>query len=167
MLDKAIKGSETSIFVGCSPRVLATLLGTMLGALAGYYGGWVDDFLNWFYSVFTSIPYILLILAFAAVLQPNGTCTIVLILGLTGWTGIYRLIRAEYLKHRRASTCRPPRRSARRNCARMFVPHLAQRQPRGAGAAVDLHVVGFIKAEVILSFLGFGVPVDRCRGARC
>src|SRR5207237_5536360 len=69
-------------------------------ALAGYYGGWIDDFFNWFYSVFTSIPYLLLILAIAAVLNQKGTLTVILILGLTGWTGIFRLVRAEYLKHK-------------------------------------------------------------------
>ena len=76
----------------------------MLGAFAGYYGGWVNDFLNWFYNIFSSIPYLLLILAVAAVLQQKGILTIVLILWLTGWTGVFRLIRAEYLKHKAAST---------------------------------------------------------------
>ena len=72
----------------------------MFGALAGYFGGWLDDFFNWLYSVFTSIPYLLLVLAIAAVLNQKGIATVILILGLTGWTGIFRLIRAEYLKHR-------------------------------------------------------------------
>ena len=72
----------------------------MLGAVAGYCGKWVNDFLEWFYNIFTSIPYILLILAVAAVLQQKGIAPIILILGLTGWTGIYRLIRAEYFKHK-------------------------------------------------------------------
>src|SRR5205823_1337463 len=70
------------------------------GAIAGYYGRWLDDIFNWFYSVFTAIPYLLLILAVAAVLQQKGMFTIILILGLTGWTGCFRLIRGEYLKHK-------------------------------------------------------------------
>src|SRR3982751_3920206 len=69
VLKKTIKGSETSIFVGLASAALATFLGTVFGAVAGYYGRWVDDFFNWFYSVFSSIPYLLLILAVAAVLQ--------------------------------------------------------------------------------------------------
>ena len=59
-------------------------LGTVFGAVSGYFGRWVDDAFNWFYSVFSSIPYLLLILAVAAVLQQKGTLTIILILGLTG-----------------------------------------------------------------------------------
>src|SRR4029434_6407943 len=60
----------------------------------------VDDFFNWLYSVFTSIPYLLLVLAIAAVLNQKGTLTVILILGLTGWTGTFRLMRAEYLRHK-------------------------------------------------------------------
>jgi peptide/nickel transport system permease protein len=67
VLQKVIKGSEVSIFVGITAAFFATLIGTMLGAAAGYFGGRVNDFLEWFYNIFTSIPYILLILAFAAV----------------------------------------------------------------------------------------------------
>ena len=100
VLKKTIKGSETSIFVGLAAAAVATFLGTVFGAFAGYYGRWVDDFFNWFYNVFTAIPSILMILTVAAVLQQKGVLTIVLILGLTGWTGPYRLIRAEYIKHK-------------------------------------------------------------------
>src|SRR5437773_7939061 len=100
VLKKTIKGSETSIFVGLAAAVVATFLGTVFGAMSGYYGRWLDDIFIWFYSVFTSIPYLLLILAVAAVLQQKGTLTIILILGLTGWTGVFRLIRGEYLKHK-------------------------------------------------------------------
>ena len=96
---KTIKGAETSIIVGLISALLAVTLGTLLGAISGYFGGWVDDILNWFYNIFTSIPYLLLVLAIAAVLQQKGILSIVLILGLTGWTGVYRLIRAEYMKH--------------------------------------------------------------------
>src|SRR5438128_1536374 len=73
VLKKVIKGSETSIFVGLAAAAVATFLGTLFGAVAGYYGKWLDDFFNWFYSVFTAIPYLLLILAVAAVLQQKGT----------------------------------------------------------------------------------------------
>jgi peptide/nickel transport system permease protein len=98
VLKKAI-GPETPIFVGLAAAAVATF-SYAFGAVAGYYGKWIDDFFNWFYSVFSSIPYLLLILAVAAVLQQKGMLTIILILGLTGWTGIFRLVRGEYLKHK-------------------------------------------------------------------
>src|SRR2546427_11313454 len=66
VLKKAVKGTETSLFVGLVAAALAASLGTLFGALAGYRGGGVHDFFNWLYSVFTSIPYLLLVLALAA-----------------------------------------------------------------------------------------------------
>jgi peptide/nickel transport system permease protein len=159
VLKKVIKGSETSIFVGLAAAVVATLLGTVFGALAGYYGKWLDDFFNWFYSVFTAIPYLLLILAVAAVLQQKGTFTIVLILGLTGWTGTFRLIRGEYLKHKGREYVQAADAIGASNARRMFI-HIFPNISHVVLVQLSIYTVAFIKTEVILSFLGFGVPVD-------
>lgn len=159
VIAKTIKGSETSIFVGLAAAFVATLIGTVLGALAGYYGRWVDDALNWFYSIFSSIPYLLLILAVAAVLQHKGTMTIVLILGLTGWTGVFRLIRAEYLKHKSREYVQAADAIGASNARRMF-KHIFPNISHVVLVQLSILVVAFIKSEVILSFLGFGVPVD-------
>jgi peptide/nickel transport system permease protein len=153
-----------SIFVGLTAALLATLIGTMLGASAGYFGGWVNDFLEWFYNIFTSIPYILLILAFAAVATSTGKfgkgiVPIVLILSLTGWTGIYRLMRAEYIKHSNREYVKAAQAIGASNFSRMFV-HILPNASHVALVQLSQHTVQFIKAEVILSFLGFGVPVD-------
>jgi peptide/nickel transport system permease protein len=159
VLAKAIKGTEVSLFVGLSAALLATLIGTVLGAWAGFSGGWVDDLLEWFYSVFTAIPGILLILAFAAVLRP-GLVNIIVILGLTGWTGIYRLVRAEYVKHRSRDYVRAAEAIGASPGARMF-SHILPNVSHVSLVQLSQHVVSFIKAEVILSFLGFGVPLDQ------
>jgi len=159
VLKKTIKGSETSIFVGLAAAVVAVFLGTVFGALAGYYGRWLDDFFNWFYSVFTAIPYLLLILAVAAVLQQKGTITIVLILGLTGWTGVFRLIRGEYLKHKGREYVQAADAIGASNARRMFV-HIFPNVSHVVLVQMSILTVAFIKSEVILSFLGFGVPVD-------
>ena len=159
VLKKTIKGSETSIFVGLAAAAVATLLGTLFGAIAGYYGKWVDDAFNWFYSVFSSIPYLLLILAVAAVLQQKGILTIILILGLTGWTGTFRLIRGEYLKHKAREYVQAADAIGASNSRRMFV-HIFPNVSHVVLVQLSIYTVQFIKAEVILSFLGFGVPVD-------
>lgn len=159
VLAKAIKGTETSLFVGLSAAALAALLGTLFGALAGYFGRWIDDFFNWFYSVFTSIPYLLLILSIAAVLNQKGTITVVLILGLTGWTGIFRLVRAEYMKHRVREYVQAADAIGASHMRRMFV-HIFPNISHVVLVQLSLHVVLFIKSEVVLSFLGFGVGVD-------
>jgi peptide/nickel transport system permease protein len=159
VLKKVIKGSETSIMVGIASAILATFLGTLFGAISGYYGKWVDDFFNWFYSVFSSIPYLLLILAVAAVLKQKGLVTIVLILGLTGWSGVYRLIRGEYLKHKAREYVQAADAIGASNARRMFV-HIFPNVSHVVLVNLSILTVAFIKSEVILSFLGFGVPVD-------
>ena len=159
VLKKAVKGTETSLFVGLAAAAFATVLGTLCGAQAGYYGGWVDDFFNWLYSVFTSIPYLLLVLAVAAVVNQKGSVTVILILGLTGWTGIFRLVRAEYLKHKVREYVLAADAIGASGARRMFV-HILPNVSHVVLVQLSLHVVLFIKSEVILSFLGFGVGVD-------
>src|SRR5215470_633356 len=165
VLQKVVKGSEVSIFVGLTGALLAVIIGTVLGAMAGYWGGWVNDFLEWFYNIFTSIPYILLILAFAAVASASGKfgkgiLPIVLILSLTGWTGPYRLMRAEYIKHCNREYVKAAQAIGASNLSRMF-RHILPNVSHVALVQLSQHTVQFIKAEVILSFLGFGVPVDQ------
>ncbi|QRX85003.1 ABC transporter permease [Glaciimonas sp. PAMC28666] len=158
IIKKTIKGAETSIVVGLVAALLATVLGTVFAAIAGYFGGWVDDVFNWFYSIFTSVPYLLLILAVAAVLQQKGVLTIVLILGLTGWTGTFRLIRAEYMKHKTREYVMAADAIGASHWRKMF-SHIFPNVSHVALVQLSILVVGFIKSEVILSFLGFGVPV--------
>jgi peptide/nickel transport system permease protein len=158
IIKKTLKGAETSIIVGIVAAFVAVALGTIFGALAGYYGRWVDDVFNWFYSVFTSVPYLLLILAVAAVLQQKGVMTIILILGLTGWTGTFRLIRAEYMKHKAREYVWAADAIGATNMRKMFT-HIFPNVSHVALVQISILVVSFIKSEVILSFLGFGVPV--------
>jgi peptide/nickel transport system permease protein len=137
VLKKAVKGTETSMIVGLVAALLAVAIATVMGAYAGYYGGRIDDFLNWLYSVFTAIPY----------------------LGLTGWTGIFRLVRAEYIKHRSREYVLAADAVGASDAQRMFV-HILPNVSHVVLVQLSLHVVLFIKMEVILSFLGFGVGVD-------
>ena len=159
VLAKAIKGTEISVFVGVLASLLATLIGTLLGALAGFLGRKVNDFLEWLYNVFTAIPDILLIFAFAAVFG-RGIGTVVLILGLTGWAGVYRQVRAEFIKHAGREYVRAAEAIGASAGSRMF-RHILPNVSHVVLVRMSLLVVGFIKAEVILSYLGLGVPVDQ------
>ncbi len=158
VLAKAIKGAQVSILVGVSAALLATTIGTLLGAAAGFFGGRVGDLLEWVYNVFTAIPGILLIFAFAAVFG-RGIGSVVLILGLAGWTGIYRLVRAEFLKHVVRDYVRSAEAIGASNASRMF-RHILPNVSHVILVQLSIHVVGFIKSEVILSYLGLGVGVD-------
>jgi len=166
VLAKAIKGTQVSVAVGVLAALLATVLGTLLGALSGYFGGKVGDFLEWLYAVFTAIPDIMLILALAAVLNradaiiPPGIGTVVIILGLVGWTGLYRQVRAEFIKHRTREYVRAAEAIGASTASRMF-RHILPNVSHVILVRMSLLVVGFIKSEVILSYLGLGVPVDQ------
>jgi peptide/nickel transport system permease protein len=159
VLSKAVKGTEISVFVGVLAALVATLIGTLLGALAGYLGGKVGDLLEWVYNVFTAIPDILLIFAFAAVFG-RGVGTVVLILGLVGWTGLYRQVRAEFIKHSSREYVRAAEAIGASPVSRMF-RHILPNVSHVILVRMSLLVVGFIKSEVILSYLGLGVPVDQ------
>jgi peptide/nickel transport system permease protein len=159
VLAKVLKGAEVSITVGVLAAVVATLIGTVLGALSGFFGGKVGDFLEWLYNVFTAIPSILLIFAFAVIFG-RGVTSVVMILGLAGWPGIYRLIRAEFMKHSVRDYVRSAEAIGASKFSRMF-KHILPNVSHVALVQLSLHVVGFIKSEVILSYLGLGVGVDQ------
>ncbi len=156
---KLLKGTQTSVWVGLVSALVATLLGTFLGALAGYYGRWTDDALNGLYGVLTAIPYLLLVFAVAAVFQQKGVGTLILILGLTGWTGVFRLVRAEYFKHRSREYVLAAGALGASHGRRIWI-HILPNVSHIVLVQFSQNLVGFIKSEVILSFLGFGVPVS-------
>jgi peptide/nickel transport system permease protein len=159
VLAKAVKGTEISVFVGVMAALCATLIGTGLGAFGGFFGGKVGDFLEWVYNVFESIPNILLIFAFAAVVG-RGVESVVIILALTGWTGMYRQVRAEFIKHRSREYVRSAEAIGASVGSRMF-RHILPNVSHVILVRMSLLAVGFIKAEVILSYLGLGVRVDQ------
>jgi peptide/nickel transport system permease protein len=159
VLAKTIKGTEISVFVGLAAAVAATAIGVLLGAFGGFFGGKVGDLLEWVYNVFESIPNILLIFAFAAVVG-RGVQSVVIILALTGWTGMYRQVRAEFIKHRSREYVRSAEAIGASSMSRMF-RHILPNVSHVVLVRMGLLVVGFIKAEVILSYLGLGVRVDQ------
>ncbi len=158
VLAKATKGTQTSVFVGLMGAVIAALIGTLLGALAGFFGRKVGDFLEWLYSVFTAMPDILLLLVFAVVFG-RGIGSVALILALVGWTGVYRQVRAEFLKHSVREYVRSAEAIGASTTSRMF-RHILPNVSHVILVRMSLLVVAFIKFEVILSYLGLGVGVD-------
>ena len=159
VLAKAIKGAQVSIMVGLLAALVATAIGTVLGALSGFFGGVIGDVLEWVYNVFTAIPSILLIFAFAAIFH-RSVLSVVLILAFTGWTGVYRLIRSEFIKHAVREYVRSAEAIGASKMSRMF-KHILPNVSHVALVQLSVLVVAFIKSEVILSYLGLGVGVDQ------
>ncbi|WP_374354176.1 ABC transporter permease [Chitinimonas sp.] len=159
VLLKVIKGGEVSMTVGVLAALLAVTLGTILGAIGGYFGRAIGDVLEWFYSIFTSVPYILLVLAIAAAVPTKGVTTVIVVLGLTGWTHVYRLVRAEYIKQRGREYVQAAN-AIGASHRRMMFGHILPNVSHLTLVQLSQLVIDFIKAEVVLSFLGFGVPTN-------
>ncbi len=159
VLQKILKGTSVSMFIGLFGAFCAIVIGTTMGAFAGYFGRWVDDLLMWFYSVFTSIPDMLLLLSFAAVLS-RGINTVILVFALTSWTGTFRLIRAEFMRHKTREYVMAADAIGASHLRRMFI-HILPNVTHLLLVQFSLLTVGMIMSEAILSFLGFGVGITQ------
>ncbi|MCK4629001.1 MAG: ABC transporter permease, partial [Sedimentisphaerales bacterium] len=163
VLRKTLYGVKISITVALCASFISLAIGVPLGAIAGYFRGVTDDVVVWIYSTLSSVPYILLVLAFAVVLQNKtifgikltGITTVYLAIGLTSWVGICRLIRGEIIK-RKESDYVLAARSYGCPTMRIIFKHLLPNVFHIIIINFSLRFVGFIHAEVILSFLGLG-----------
>lgn len=96
LLSRMIYGAKISLQVSIVAVGLSLIIGVFLGALAGYFGGVVDQIISRFIDVVLCFPTIFLILAVIAYLEPS-IITIMVVIGLTSWMGVARLVRAEFL----------------------------------------------------------------------
>ena len=96
---RALKGIRTALIIGGFTTLTAIPFALCFGVVAGYFGGRVDDIVQYIYSTLASIPSILLIVAFM-LLFGHGLFNLCLILGISSWTGLCRLLRGETLKLR-------------------------------------------------------------------
>ena len=162
-LRKTVYGAKTSITVALCASFISLLIGVPLGAIAGYYRGWVDDVIVWFYTTLGTIPYILLVMAFAVVLRDRnilgweikGITAVYLAIGLTSWVGICRLIRGEIIKRKESEYVLAARALGCSN-KRIIFKHLLPNVFHVIIINFSLRFVSFIHIEVILSFLGLG-----------
>lgn len=155
VLSRAIQGARIAIVIGFFAATISTFIGLTLGALAGYFGGLIDDVVVWLYSTLDSIPYILLISAFAFTLG-QGLFNLFLALGLTGWVNLCRLTRGEVLKHRSQDYVIAAQALGASNRRRVLI-HIVPNVLHLSFVQYSLFFVYAIKAEVILSYLGLGV----------
>ncbi len=154
-LSRLIYGSRISLLVGFVAVGIATAVGTVLGALAGFYGRWVDTLVMRFVDIMLCFPSIFLIMAVIAFLEPS-IWNIMVVIGLTGWMGVARLVRAEFLSLRKRDFVLAARISGASNMMIVFSEIL----PNAVAPIIvsaTLGVGGAILTESALSFLGIGV----------
>ena len=152
---RVLAGAQTAVTIGFITTVLVIPFGTALGLAAGYFGGWVDALITWLYSVVVSIPDILLITAISYSLG-RGIESMCVALAATSWVGIMRLVRGEVLKHRAKEYVLAARVLGAGPGRIMFGEILPNVMHVGIVTS-SLVLLGAVKAEVILTYLGIGV----------
>ena len=169
----ALKSVRTGLLIGTLTTLVMLPFACALGIVAGYLGGWVDDVIQYLYTTLNSIPGVLLIAAAVLVVDVQidahaewfdsaasradlRLLALCAILGLTGWTGLARLLRAETLKLRELDYIQAARAfgvSHARILARHVLPNVAHL----VIITVVLDFSGLVLAEAVLSYVGAGV----------
>jgi peptide/nickel transport system permease protein len=155
VLSRIIFGARISLLVGFVAVGIATLIGLFVGALAGYYGGWVDLGLMRLVDLMLCFPTLFLILAVIALLGPS-IWNIMVVIGLTGWMGVARLVRAEFLSLREREFVTAAR-ALGAGDTRLILRHMLPNALTPVMVSATLGVAGAILTESALSFLGLGV----------
>jgi peptide/nickel transport system permease protein len=155
VLSRMIWGARISLKVGFVATGIAILLGAILGAVSGYYGRWVDAVIMRFVDIMLCFPAFFLILAVIAILEPS-IWNIMIIIGLTGWMGITRLVRADFISLKERDFVLAARVIGASDLRIIFV-HILPNAMASILVAATLGIAGAILTESALSFLGIGV----------
>jgi peptide/nickel transport system permease protein len=155
VLSRMIFGSRISLAVGFVAVGIATVIGMIIGALAGYYGGWTDRIAMRFIDIMLSIPTFFLILAVIAFIGPS-IWNIMIIIGLTSWMGVARLVRAEFLSLKEREFVLAAR-AVGASDPRIIFKHIMINSMAPVLVSAILGVAGAVLVESALSFLGIGV----------
>lgn len=149
---RLVFSARTSLSVGALATIVALTAGVLSGALAALLGGWWDELIMRAAEIADSVPALLLALLLVTVLGP-GLVPVSLVIGLTGWLAVARLMRAELLLARNAQYVIAAR-GLGASHFRFFVRHLAPEALIPLVALIPFRVEGAVIVEAGLSFLG-------------
>ncbi len=155
VLSRMIWGSRISLMVGFVAVGIAVCIGIFLGSIGGYYGGRIDAFIMRCVDVMLSFPVFFLILAVIAFLEPS-IWNIMIIIGCTGWMGVCRLVRAEFLRLKEMDFVLAARAQGMGDL-RIIFRHILPNSLAPVFVSAILGISGAILTESALSFLGIGV----------
>lgn len=151
-----LHGARVSLWVGLSSAAIALAIGVLAGAIAGYYRGRVDAVITRVTEFFQTIPAFLLAIILVAVLKPS-LGTIIVALGVTSWTSIARLVRAEFLSLREREYVRAAI-ALGASDAHLIFREILPNAWTPVIVSTALLVANAILSEAGLSFLGLGDP---------
>lgn len=169
----ALKSVRTGLIIGTLTTLIVTPFAILFGVLAGYFGGWVDDIIQYVYTTLSSIPDILLIAAAMLIIQAwlaglpaaeqetviaadYRLVCLCIIMGITSWTGLCRLIRAEVLKLREVEYVQAADAFGLGH-ATIMARHLVPNVMHIVLISVVLRFSGLVLAEAVLAYVGIGV----------
>ncbi len=152
---RLLYAGQVSLLIAFIAALLSLGIGVSLGVITGYFGGIVDDVTTWLITTLNSIPQLFLLLILSAVLSP-GPLTLILILGLLGWTGTLRLVRGETLALREREYIISAR-AIGSSASRVMFVHIVPNLFSIVIVTLAIDIGNLILVESALSFLGLGV----------
>lgn len=155
LFSRVLYGARVSLLIGFLAVAIAVSIGTAVGAAAGYSGGWLDVLLMRIVDLFLSFPRLVLLITVVAVLEPSIPL-IILVLGLTGWMGVSRLVRGQVLSVREREYVQAAR-AMGYGSGRILRRHVLPNVATPIIVAATLGIGNAILAEAALSYLGLGV----------
>ncbi|MFN4131529.1 MAG: ABC transporter permease [Caldimicrobium sp.] len=155
LLSRMIYGAKISLQVSLVAVGISLLIGILLGALAGYFGGIIDQIISRFIDMVLCFPTIFLILAAIAYLEPS-IITIMIVIGITSWMGVARLVRAEFLSLKEREFVLSAKLYGA-SSLRIIFKHLLPNAMPPILVSASLGMGQAILIESALSFLGIGV----------
>ncbi|NPV66492.1 MAG: ABC transporter permease [Anaerolineae bacterium] len=169
ILARTVYGGQISLIIGLFAVLVEVTLGTLIGAVSGYYGGIVDSLLMRFTEALMSIPSLLLLLVMAKFLSgkipdimlfgrtfSGSVVVIILIIGLTGWTYLARIVRSSFLSLKESDFVLAARALGIPD-RRIILSHILPNTMASVIVAATLGVATAILSEAYISFLGLGV----------
>ncbi|MCE5037667.1 oligopeptide ABC transporter permease [Staphylococcus auricularis] len=153
------QGAQISLFIGIIAALLDIFIGVVYGAVSGFFGGRIDNFMQRFIEIIASIPNLIIVILFVIIFEPS-IWTIILSMSITGWIGMSRIVRGEFLKLKNQEFVLASRTLGTSKLKQIF-KHIL---PNALGPIVVTSmftVPSAIFFEAFLSFIGIGVPAPR------
>jgi peptide/nickel transport system permease protein len=154
---KMVHGTRIALLVGFVSTGIAALIGITVGAIAGYFGGGVDVLLSRIIEVVMCIPALILILALIAILERPTIWHLMAVIGVTGWTGIARLTRGEFLRLKQLEYVTAAR-ALGAGPVRIMFRHVLRNALAPVMVPISFGIAAAILVESTLSFIGIGTP---------
>ena len=152
-------GGRISLFIGTVSTVISTVIAVVIGSLSGLAPKWLDTLIMRFTEIFLSIPNLLLVVLIQAILGTANVLSISLVIGITSWTSIAKVVRTEVLKLR-ASEFVIASRTMGGGFFHILRAHLVPNFFSSIMFMVVMNIRSAIVEESTLSFIGIGLPLE-------